>query len=70
MSKTQKRQTFMIVREEFDGPDVPIEDRLSLVQTLDTQEAAEREVERLTCSDVGKPWRYYWQEWTVETSTE
>ena len=70
MSKTHNRQAFLIIREEFDGTDVPIEDRLSLVQTLDTQDAADREVERLKRGDVGKPWRYYWQEWTLETPVE
>ena len=29
MGKAHKRQAFLIIREEFDGTDVPIKDRIS-----------------------------------------
>lgn len=65
-----KRQVFLIIREEIRGPDVPIEDRLSLHKTVGSQEVAEREVERLRCLGEKQPSRYYWQEWTLETPDE
>jgi hypothetical protein len=65
-----KRQVFLIIREELRGPDVPIEDRLSLHKTVASQEAAEREVERLSGLDAGRSSRYYWQAWTLETPDE
>ena len=65
-----KRQVFLIIKEEVRGPDVPIEDRLSLHKTVGSQEVAEREVERLSRLDTGQTWRYYWQEWTLETPDE
>jgi hypothetical protein len=65
-----KRQVFLIIKEEVRGPGVPIEDRLSLHKTMSSKEAAEREVERLRRLDAAQPWRYYCQEWTLETPDE
>ena len=62
-----RRKVFKIVREEFE---VSIEDRLSLEEDVSSQDVAEREVERLNRRDAGKPWRYSWQEWTIETPDE
>ncbi len=65
-----KRQVFLIIKEEVRGPDVAFEDRLSSYKRVSSQEVAEREVERLMRLDAGQPWRYYWQEWTLETPDE
>jgi hypothetical protein len=70
MSAIRKRQVFLVVKQEFRGSDVPDEDRMSLVKTLESQKAAELEVERLSRIDIGKPWSYGWQEWTIETPAD
>ncbi len=64
-----KTRTFLIIKEATD-PGVPAEDRLDLCKRVSSAELAQREVERLSRVEAGQPWRYYWQEWTVETPDE
>ena len=57
-----KRQVFAVLRvDEFLGPDAPIESRVAVNQVVESQEFAEREVERLTRLNGHKGCRYFWQ---------
>jgi hypothetical protein len=64
----ESRQVFVIIRADApEGLDTPSEDLVTVQKVVNTQEFAEQEVERLTRGSAGKPIRYFWQAWSVET---
>ena len=58
----QKRQVFAVLRiDDFHSPDTPADVKITVKEVVDSQEVAQREVERLTRLNQGKDCRYYWQ---------
>ena len=54
------RQTFLVIRTQApEGLDMPPEDSPELVESFNTQELAQREVDRLTLLHAGEPCRFF-----------